>query len=80
MCGGPFAVEVLLGRNVKTFTVAFIEGELYAHDHCEGTIREAFDAAKRKPEGMEQAIAVRDALPDESPIGKAVTKWIDNHE
>ena len=77
VCGGPFAVEVLMGKTVKTFTVAFIAGELYAHDHCEDTIRDAFAVAQREPEGMAQAAALRNELPEDSPIRKALSDYIE---
>ena len=77
VCGGCFAVEVLMGKNVKTFTVAFIEGELYAHDHCEDTIKAAFAVALKEPEGMAQAAALRSELAEETPIWKALTKYIE---
>ena len=76
VCGGPFAVEVLMGKNVKTFTVGFIEGELYAHDHCEDTMRAAFTVAMKQPEGDAQAIALRDELAEGSPIRKALDNYL----
>lgn len=76
VCGMSFVVESLMGKNVKTFRVGFIDAELYAHDKCEDTIREAFSIAMKSPEGDEQAAALRDALPEESPIRTSLDKYL----
>lgn len=76
VCGMSFVVESLMGTNVKTFSVGFIDAELYAHDKCEDTIKEAFAVALRAPEGDAQAKALHDALPEESPIRTALAKYL----
>lgn len=77
VCGGSFVMELLIGNSVKTFTVGFIEGELYAHGPCEDTLKAAFAVAKNQPEGLPQATALRDELSEESPIWKALSKYIE---
>lgn len=62
LCGKPFLAEILLGKNVKSFTAAGSSQNLFGHDDClekfqgkeftdlppESALRKAYERAKAK--------------------------------
>lgn len=55
LCGAPFIAEILLGKRVKSFTMAGSNQEMFGHDDC-----------LKKYDGKEAT-----DLPEASPIRQA---------